>query len=55
LRLGRNDSELFANESVEQRGLASVRAAEDADETGAERHKGGFGLRLSGFSEPDVN
>ena len=39
LRLGRDDREFFAYERIEQRGLASVGAAEDADKTGAERHK----------------
>ncbi len=39
LRLGRDDGELFAHKRIEQRGLASVRTAENADETGAEGHK----------------
>src|SRR4029077_14996366 len=39
LRFGRDDRELFTHESIEQRGLAGVRAAEDADKTGAEGHK----------------
>ena len=39
LRFGRNDCEFFAHESIEQRGLAGVRAAENADKTGAEGHK----------------
>jgi hypothetical protein len=39
LGLGRNNRKLFAHKRIEQRGLACVRAAEDANKTGAERHK----------------
>src|SRR5258708_3688251 len=39
LRLGRNNGELFAHKSIEQRGLASVRTAENTNKTGAEGHK----------------
>ena len=42
LRFGRDDGEFFAHESIEQRGLAGVRAAENADKTGAERHRSGL-------------
>ena len=40
LRLGRDDGQLLAHERIEQGGLASVRTTEDADKTGAERHRG---------------
>src|SRR6267154_1806278 len=39
LRLGRNNGELFAHKSIEQRGLASVRTAENTHKTGAEGHR----------------
>ncbi len=38
LRLGADDGELFADERIQQRGLAGVGASEDADETGMEGH-----------------
>ena len=41
LRLRRDDRQLLADESIEQRGLAGVGATEDANETGAERHRKG--------------
>src|ERR1700722_11952165 len=42
LRLRRNDRKLFAHESIEQRGLACVWTAEDANKTRTEGHKKGF-------------
>ena len=39
LRLGRDDGQLLAHQRIEQRGLARVGAAENADETGAEWHR----------------
>src|SRR5258706_4190311 len=45
LRFGRDDREFFAHERIEQRGLAGVGTTEDADKTGAERHR----LRVLGI------
>src|ERR1700680_1714322 len=47
LRVGRNDRQLFAHERIEQGGLARVRAAENANETGAEWHGWVLGLGCS--------
>src|ERR1700686_4335052 len=52
LRLGRNDRQLFAHERIEQGGLARVRAAENANETGAEWH--GWVLGKSALSRVDL-
>ncbi len=39
LRLGRNDRQFLADKSVQQSGLAGVRPAKNADESGAEWHR----------------
>ena len=46
LRLGRDNRQLLADERIEQRGLASVRAAEDANKTGAKGIIESFRTRL---------
>jgi hypothetical protein len=51
LRLRRDDRELFAHERIQQRGLARVRATENANKTGVEGIGSGFGLQLSGFGK----
>src|SRR5215469_6938573 len=48
LRLRRNDGQLLANHSIEQRRLTGVGPAENADESGAEWHEIGFRLSASG-------
>ena len=45
LRLRRDDREFFAHKRIEQRGLARVRATENANKTGVEGHR--VGLRAS--------
>ena len=38
LRLGRNDRQLLADQRIEQRALASIGTAKDADESGVKGH-----------------
>jgi hypothetical protein len=53
LWLGRNDGELFADKSIEQRRLARIGPSENTNETRAKWHRiGGFGYRASGVGFP---
>jgi len=50
LGLWRNDSQLLADQRIQQRALARVRASEDADKSGVEGH----GNRVLGFESPGL-
>ena len=51
LRLGRNDGQLLADQRIQQRALARVGAAENADESGVKGH----GDRVLGFKRPGLS
>src|SRR5580658_2752923 len=50
LRLGRNDGQLLADQRIQQRALARIGAAEDANESGVKGH--GSRLLASGYWPP---